>query len=68
MLAATVRNALHDRPVEMKVLLVYVPMHGCGRRAVRVCVRRMNRFCATATLFPRAGKSIDCSFVIVELW
>ena len=64
MLAATARNnALHDRPVEMKVLLVYVPVQhawlwSAGRACVRVCMRRMNRFCATAAAFRRAGKSI----------
>ena len=48
MLAATVGNALHDRPVETKVLLVYSPPAGgaCVRACACVlalaCVKRMN--------------------------
>jgi hypothetical protein len=59
MLAATVGNALHDRPVETKVLLVYFPPAGRACLRACACVRETNEsFCATAALFRRAGKSV----------
>ena len=73
MLAATVGNALHDRPVETKVLLVYFPPAGraCVRLRLRACVREENESflcnCDVVSACRQEQECIDCGFVIVEL-